>query len=114
MTPADASKVLTLIAVYDNRSFEKVTCHAWADALDGLDLADCLDAVKAHFRTSRDWLMPVDIRNHVRAVLRERRSREARDEIEQVPADPEVVAARAAEIRRAVTVIGRMPSAGAE
>jgi hypothetical protein len=114
MTPDDAAKVLTLIAVYDNRSFEKVTAHAWADALDGLELADCLAGVKTHFRRSKAWLMPADLRESVRGLLVERRRVEAehaeRLALECANNDPAVVAERADLIRRIVAEFGSMPA----
>jgi len=120
MTPEDAAKVLLMASVYDNRTFDEVTARAWADALDGLELDDCLDAVKVHFRRSREWLMPVTVREIARDLIRQRNEQYGREQYEahlraleaapKVEPDPEVAAARKAEIARLVEQVGRIPS----
>ena len=79
MSPEDAAKVLLLVQVYDNRSFDEYTAKAWADALDSLELGDCLDAVRNYFRRSREWLMPAALRDEARKILRERKEQERRE-----------------------------------
>jgi hypothetical protein len=75
MTPEDAAKVLLLVQVFDNRQFDETTARVWADALSGLELDDCLDAVRIYFKHSREWLMPSDLRDQARSVIRGRRDR---------------------------------------
>lgn len=79
MTPDDAAKVLLLVQVYDNRTFDETTARVWADALDGLDVGDCLDAVRIYYRHSKEWLMPSDLREQARSVIRGRRERERQE-----------------------------------
>lgn len=86
MTPEDAAKLLALVSVYDNRQFDEMTAQVWADALDGLELGDCLDAVRIYYRHSKNWLMPSDLREQARSVFRARKEREWR-EMERVALD---------------------------
>jgi hypothetical protein len=79
MTPEDAAKVLLLVQVFDNRQFDETTARVWADALSGLELDDCLDAVRIYFKHSREWLMPSDLRDQARSVIRGRRERERKE-----------------------------------
>ena len=53
MTPAEAGRVLALAAAYDNRQAGQA-------------------AVVAHYRDSRDWVMPADVNRRCRALRAER------------------------------------------
>lgn len=114
MTPSDAAQILTLASVYDNRTFDEATSRVWADALTGLNLADCLDAVRVYYRRSRQWLMPVDVRDLARSMLKDRRELEQQQldrlAIEQAETDPQVVADRVATIRQTVAAACRVPT----
>lgn len=72
MTRKEAATLLTLIAAYDRRTLGESDVYAWADALDDIRYVDAVDVVKAHYRNSREWLMPADVRAAVRA-LRDKR-----------------------------------------
>jgi hypothetical protein len=82
ITPADASELLTIAAAFDRRTIGRADAIAWADALHDLDLRDCADAIRAHFRESTDYLMPVHVRTGVRAIRAERLRRYGRNEPE--------------------------------
>lgn len=114
MNPSEAAQVLTLAAVFDNRTFDAATTRVWADALDGLELRDCLDAVRAHYRHTRQWLMPSDLRDQARSVIRSRREVEQRQidalALEQGNPDPEVAARRAELIQQTIEASYRMPT----
>lgn len=124
MSPEDAAKVLLLASVYDNRTFDEMTARAWADALDGLDLGDCLDAVKLHFSRTKEWLMPVDVRISARECIRNRFERENSAKLAAMPeitgpgnppnADPDVVHQRMDEIRKLLAEVGRVPGEDSE
>lgn len=61
MTPADAAKLLTIAAAYDNRKPDADQAKAWAMALDGIRYEDARDAIVGHYQKTRDWLMPSDV-----------------------------------------------------
>lgn len=111
MKPSDAAQVLTLASVYDNRNFDEPTARVWADALDGLELSDCLDAVRLHYRKSRQWLMPADVRELARSVIRDRQELE-RKQAERLAVEggnAALAERRKAEITKVVETVGRMP-----
>lgn len=120
MTPTEAAKVLLLAAAYDNRTFDQLTASAWADALDDLELADCIEGVKRYYRENRAWMMPADIREQVRQLIRERKVAEIRarhaalEAAETVahgePASPEAVRDYREQINEALANIGKMPA----
>lgn len=72
MTTAEAARLLTLAAAYDRRTIGEADATAWADALHGLRAADCAEAIRRHYRDSRDWIMPADIRHTVRKLRADR------------------------------------------
>ena len=72
MTPAQAQALLTVAAAFDNRKPDPDAAMAWSLALDGYGFEDCRDAIVAHYRTTRDWIMPSDVTT---AVKRTRGSR---------------------------------------
>jgi hypothetical protein len=106
MTPADAAKILTLISVFDNRQFDDATARVWADALDGLDLSDCLDAVRVYYRQTKTWLMPSDLRQQARSILMARKElAQAENErlaIDAANTNPQIIAERVELLRQAV------------
>lgn len=118
MTPNDAAKLLALIQVYDNRNFDEMTATVWADALDELDPTDCAQAIRRHFRDSKEWLMPCDVRGGVRQLIRER-AREAVLERQRRldgagtqpgdPATPETIRDYRQQIAEAIADIGKLP-----
>lgn len=61
MKPTEAAALLTIAAAYDNRKPDADQAKAWAMALDGLRFEDCREVIVAHYRKSREWLMPVDV-----------------------------------------------------
>lgn len=67
MTPAQTAELLTIVAAYDRRTLGDADVLAWSLALDDVDLADAKRAVVAHYRESRVFLMPSDVRALVRA-----------------------------------------------
>lgn len=73
MTPAEAGRVLALAAAYDNRQAGQAAALAWAQALDpGITVDDAQAAVVAHYRDSREWVMPADVNRRCRALRAER------------------------------------------
>lgn len=72
MTPAEAAVLTGIAASFDNRKPDEAAATAWAMALDGLRFEDCRDAIVSHYRTSREWIMPIDV---ITTVKRMRTSR---------------------------------------
>lgn len=68
MTPADAAETLSLCSAFDNRTVSRVTAEAWAAALPDLRVEDVKVAIVNHYGTSREWIMPADVRTAVRAL----------------------------------------------
>jgi hypothetical protein len=68
MTPTEAAALLTICAAYDNRKPDPDAAKAWAMALDGYRFEDCREAVVAHYRASREWIMPSDVIAAVKKV----------------------------------------------
>lgn len=67
MNLQDANKLLTAIAVGDNRKVDDVAIAYWAGLLYDIRLADALQAVAVHRRESTEWLQPAHIVRLVRA-----------------------------------------------
>jgi hypothetical protein len=80
MNLGEAAAVLAKAAGYDNRTVGDANVMAWHEALGDLDLADALQAIAIHHRTSTDYLMPVHIRRLVADIRRERYQHELADE----------------------------------
>lgn len=72
MTPDEAPEALACAAAYDRRTVGRMDVLAWVKALDDVTLRDALDAIHLHYRDTRDWIMPSDIRALVRTVRRTR------------------------------------------
>ena len=98
MTPSEAAVALGMCAAFDRRTVGETDARAWAEALPDIDLADAKRAIVAHYRERRDWLMPADI---YQAVKAERRARLAVGTItDGIPdADPDDPAAYTAALR---------------
>ncbi len=76
MTSAEASSVLALAAVYDQRTVGEADVRGWADALGGVAVGDALEAVKAHYRARRDRVMPADVLVLARSARQDRAMRQ--------------------------------------
>lgn len=73
MTPAEAATVLAVAAAFDNRTVGDADAQAWAAVLSDISPDEAVAAVARHYRDSRDWLMPVDVRRIALAQRRETR-----------------------------------------
>lgn len=74
--------LLELIASIDRRKLGLTDRQVWEGLVGDLPAADAMAAVAAHYRESREWIMPADIRTRVKAMRRDRIAREI------VPAPP--------------------------
>lgn len=68
MKPTEAAALLTIAAAFDNRKPDADQAKMWALALDGIRFEDARDVIIAHYRRTRDWLMPVDVSDGVRRL----------------------------------------------
>lgn len=82
MTPAEASALLTIASGFDNRRVDPDVARSWAVALDDVRFEDARDAVVAHYRATRNWMMPADVLDRVK---RTRAGRIAAGEAELTP-----------------------------
>jgi hypothetical protein len=72
MTPEQIVDLLTTIAAFDRRTVGKGDVIAWHATLNDIRYEDALTVVIDHYRQSREWLMPADIRNAVRTLRNKR------------------------------------------
>lgn len=92
MNLAETQTLLTLAKSIDNRDFDDATVIAWQQILADVDEPDATKAVLGHFASSRDYLMPVHVRdgaeqhrrNRIR-TLREQREADERHALEAAP-----------------------------
>lgn len=82
MTSDEVWDLLELIASVDRRKVGLTDRQVWQGLVGDLSAADAQAAVAAHYRESREWIMPADVRTRVKAMRRERLAREI------VPAPP--------------------------
>lgn len=82
MNATEASELVALMALYDNRRASDPDVVAWLKVIGDLDHADCETAVLAHYQETRERIMPADVRTRVKAIRRDRLAREI------VPAPP--------------------------
>lgn len=68
MDASEAALLLSAAAAYDNRTVTESASVAWAEALADLRYEDAKHAVVTHYRGSREWIMPVDIVDGVKAI----------------------------------------------
>lgn len=68
----ETSMVLATVQVFDNRKVEEKHIIAWQEVLEPHALADCLIAVRDHYRLTDKWIMPSHIIERVREIERRR------------------------------------------
>lgn len=67
MTRAEIARLLALIQAFDRRTVGESDVWAWHDVLADIRFDAAVDAVKNHYRNSREFLMPADIRQYVKS-----------------------------------------------
>lgn len=99
--------LLAYAAARDNRKEDPAAAEAWYEDLHDLPFEDCKAAVRHHMQNSHEYLMPVHIRDYVKAI-RSERVRVAGDlspripaHIDAMPDGPEQLAAEQAWLREA-------------
>jgi hypothetical protein len=82
MNEAEASIVLAHVQAFDRRTVGESDIRAWWRALDDVPLDDAVEAVIEHYRESRDWMMPADVRRGVTRLDAQRRGAQRAAEIQ--------------------------------
>lgn len=90
MNKTETAALLLYAAGRDNRKEDRAAVEAWYEDLGDLPFEDCKAAVRQHFQTSTDYLMPAHIRSIVRAIRTER-VRAAGDITNRIPASIEAI-----------------------
>ena len=75
MTLAETIDLLALAAAFDRRNIGESDSVAWHAALGDIPFADAQEAVIGHYRESREFIMPADVWNRVKAVRKDRIAR---------------------------------------
>lgn len=73
MNQSETALMLGHIASYDRRTLGETDVLAWHAACHDLALEDTIEAIVEHYSETRDWMMPVDIRNRCHRIDRRRR-----------------------------------------
>ena len=84
MNRAETARVLGKCSAYDNREVGEAMVLAWHEVLSFVDYDDALTAVARHYAVSRDWLMPVDVIEHVTDIREERAAAERAERAEMM------------------------------
>src|ERR1035441_4680207 len=82
MTSDEVWDLLELISSIDRRKVGLTDRQVWEGLVGDLSAADAQAAVIAHYRESREWIMPADVRTRVKAMRADRLAHEI------VPAPP--------------------------
>lgn len=73
MNLSETARLLGAMAAFDRRTVGDADVIAWQAVMDDIPFADALTAVKHHYSEGEAWLMPVHIRQSVKAMQEERR-----------------------------------------
>lgn len=72
VTAVEAAALLFHAAGHDNRNKDTNATRAWSAALADIDFEDAKAAIDRHYTVSRQWIMPSDVRDGVKAIENER------------------------------------------
>jgi len=98
MERSEAAKVLTLCAVYDNRTIGEAEVIEWHKVLNSVRFEDATVAVRQYYAGTRQWVMPSDVLAGVKRLRAERLARIT----DQVPlSDPDDVVGYLHDLRQA-------------
>ncbi|WP_449281227.1 hypothetical protein [Leucobacter sp.] len=71
MKKSEVLKILTIASAFDSRRPTDEQIEAWFSVIGDLPFREAEIAVREHFRTSREYFMPVHVIEGVQAVLAE-------------------------------------------
>lgn len=69
----ETTQALALAQAFDNRTVGEVNIRAWFSVLSEADAADVMAAIRDHYATTTEWIMPAHIRAAV-SVMEQRRA----------------------------------------
>lgn len=72
VTAVEAAALLFHAAGHDNRNKDTNATRAWSAALSDIDFEDAKTAIDRHYAVNRQWIMPSDVRDGVKAIENER------------------------------------------
>jgi hypothetical protein len=75
VTIEETIDLLALAAAFDRRNIGEADSVAWHAALGDIPFADAQEAVIGHYRQSREFIMPADVWNRVKAMRSDRIAR---------------------------------------
>jgi hypothetical protein len=109
VTPGDAARVLAACMMFDGRSMPEEDdmadqlSLAWYTVIGDLERDEAIEAVRRHYMISRKWAMPVDIRDGVAAIRKERQAVRPPHEIRALPSKFEKDVDKAAGVKRGIS-----------
>lgn len=117
MNLTETHDLLTFAAAVDNRRVDDATVATWQEILPDVDHADAREAVRRHFRDSREYLTPVHVAKGAETIHEERirarvRAHLAAEEAEQraLTGPPVPTADRSDEVKALITsVVANLP-----
>lgn len=72
MNAREVHQLLIEASAIDNRTVTQITVTAWLPILARFDYRDAVEAMRRHFATSTDYLMPAHIAIGCRRIIAER------------------------------------------
>lgn len=102
MTRDEVIDLLTIVAATDKRTVGRSDVTLWCGYVGDLEFDDAKTAVIEHYRSTRDWLMPVDVRTRVHGM---RTARMAGVRLEAPGVDPDDTAAYLAARRTQIAAV---------
>ncbi len=72
MNLTETTLLLAKVQSNDRRTVGEVDVLTWQEALDDIDAADAMEAVKDHIRNGKGWLTPATVREFVRGIHKRR------------------------------------------
>jgi len=72
MNIAETTNALALAQAFDNRTVGEVNIRAWFSVLVHADAADVMAAIRDHYATTTEWIMPAHILRAVAAMVKTR------------------------------------------
>lgn len=82
MNRPETAQLLTVIAAYDRRTLGDTDVYAWQQALDDVPYPDAHQAVIDHYRDTKDWIMPSDVRHGATRIAWRRRGQARRAQLD--------------------------------
>jgi hypothetical protein len=111
MNLVETYDLLTFVAAFDNRKFGDETAVAWQGLLGDLEIEECREAVRRHFRKSTNYLMPAHVRE---LVMVQREERRPRHEVVSMPSRFEDDDERVQRVKAGISMCARVLSIAAE